>query len=54
MLKPQPRPSLRKDLRRLSKYAWWLGILAGIMCNTLPAEYRTVCHAVVNACMGGI
>lgn len=47
------RPSLKKDLKRLSKWAWWLGILLGLVCNLLPDEYRAACHAVVEACTSG-
>lgn len=54
---PESRPSLLRDLKRvkkLAKRAWWLGILVGLLCNLLPAEYRAACHAVVDACKGSL
>jgi hypothetical protein len=47
------RPSIKKDLKRLSKWAFWFGIALGLVCNMLPDDYRAACHAVVKACTAG-
>lgn len=47
------QPDLRRDLKRLVKWASVLGFLLGLVCGQLPQEYQAACHAIVSACTSG-
>lgn len=40
------------DLRRLRRYFAIAGILLGIACHLVPAEYRSACDALASICSG--
>lgn len=39
---------------KLVKRAVLVGFILAAICNTLPHQYRAVCHTIANACSGGI
>lgn len=43
-----------KDQKQAAKYAAVLGIILAIVCNSVPPEYRAVCHALAQVCTGGL
>jgi hypothetical protein len=43
----------KRITKRISKRAALIGIVLGLACNLLPADYRAACHAILNVCTGG-
>lgn len=41
---------LAHRLKRVVKWASFIGAVAGLTCHFLPHEYQALCHAVVNIC----
>lgn len=39
--------------KKVARRAAAIGFVIGLICNFLPHEYRAVCHAIANVCMGG-
>ena len=47
---------IRAARRRLMKYAAVIGVLLGLVCNSLPPQYQALCNTVssiASSCGGG-
>lgn len=43
-------------LERAKRIRRWMaiaGAVAGLICASLPHEYRIICHTIANVCTGG-
>jgi hypothetical protein len=43
------REKLKEHTPKFKK-AWLIGLLLGLVCHFVPAEYHDACKAVVSAC----
>jgi len=46
-------PSIKKDARRLYRYAATAGAVLAVLCHLLPHDYRAACNAIASLCGAG-
>lgn len=52
--KPEDGPDrFKADLKKVRKYALWVGIALAVICKMLPPDYQAPCHTLASFCSGG-